>query len=180
MKKRVMVIVSLSALITIYSCKGKKAQNEQSDSTTSSATTEVQAAPAASSSSPKTYEVSITPDTVVLGTNHELFIKVKNLKAIELSDPDGTIKGIKLTYDLDATNNNKIGGSSITLNPADFRVELDNGTKITNDNSFSAYISPEATATSAGNDVIIPKGAKPTALDLFFNDTRASLKMELK
>ena len=108
-----MVIVILSALVTTYSCKGKKMQNEQSDSTISSKTDEAQPA-ASSASEPKTYTVTM-PDTVVLGTNRDVLIKVKNLKAIELSDPDGKATGIKLSYDLDATNNNKIGGSSITV-----------------------------------------------------------------
>ena len=167
----------------MYSCKGKKEQTEQTEQTnqTTPSQSESETKPSSGSSSePKTYQVTALPDSVVLGKNKEAFIKIKNLKAIELSNPDGQTTGIELTYDIDVTNKNSIGGSSVSINPNDFRLELDNGTKLIHDNYNSVSAQPEATASSSDNRFKLPANVKPTALNLFYNETRATVKLELK
>ncbi len=166
-----------AGLVTIYSCKGNKEQTDKSTATQS--TTETKSASTSANES-KTYVVTALPDSVLLGKNKEAVIKIKNLKATELSNPNGQVTGIELTYDIEVTNKNSIGGSSTYINPSDFRLELDNGTKLTHDFYNTVSVEPEATASSTGNKFIIPPGAKPTALNLFYSETRSTVKLEFK
>lgn len=179
MKTNVLTIAALSAVITFYSCKGNKTKNDQDNQTTSLTTDETKPANTATAA-PKTYSITTTPDSVTLGKNKEALVKVKNVKAIELSNPEGEITGTELTYDIEVTNRNTIGGSSVFINPNDFRLELDNKTKLTHENYNSVSAAPEATASSTDNKFKLPAGTKPVMLNLFFDETRASIKLELK
>ena len=174
MKKNVIAILVLSVIITTYSCK-----KEKEEQTPTSEATEKNTESGTSASEPKTYVVTATPESVLLGKNKEASVKIKDLTAIELSDPDGNSTGIELTYKIELTNKSAIGGNSIGLGTADFRLELDNGNKIA---PTSAYVSaaPEETKLSDVDKFIIPAGAKPTGLVLFYDQTRAAVKLELK
>lgn len=185
MRKILITTVLFASLAGVYSCKGKKANSEEG---TSSATTATDSAtkPAATSTSPektnetKTYTVTATPDSVILGKNKEAVIKIKNLKAIQLNDPDGKNTGIELTYDIEVTNKNKIGGGNVYVNPSQFRLLLDNATKLTHDTYNTVSADAESTKISTDNKFKLPAGTKPTALNVFFDETSASIKLELK
>ena len=68
MKNSLIALVIASALVTMYSCKENKKQEEQTSQTTTQETTETKPA-GASSSEPKTFTVTATPDSVSLGKN---------------------------------------------------------------------------------------------------------------
>jgi len=186
MKRKLIPIVLLASLTIMYSCKGKKATTDESTQTTTvdsqskTATTEQPKPEAAKTNETKTYTIAATPDSVVLGKNKEAVLKIKNLKAIQLNNPNGENTGIELSYDLEVTNNNKIGGSNIFINPQQFRLVLDNGTKLTHDNYNSVGADAESTKTATDNKFKLPPGTKPKALNLFFDETSASIKLELK
>jgi len=186
-KKSLIPIVFFVSLTIFYSCKGKKANTDETTQTTittdtqSKVETDKQAKPEATKSNEtKTYTVAAVPDSVVLGKNKEAVIKIKNLKAIQLNNPNGENTGIELSYDLEVTNNNKIGGSNVFINPQQFRLVLDNGTKLTHDNYNSVGADAESTKISTDNKFKLPPGTKPKALNLFFDETSASVKLEVK
>ena len=179
MKRKVIIIVVLTGLVTIYSCKQNKKQEDQASETTTSQTTTETKPSGSDASSPKTYAVTATPDSISLGKNKEAFIKIKDLKAIELSNPEGQSTGIELTYKIELTNRNAIGGDAVGVATTDFRLELNNGTKIAPASIF-VNAAPDATNLSNDDKFTIPAGVKPTALDLFYDQTRASIKLELK
>lgn len=167
----------LSVIMTAYSCKENK--KEQANQTATSQSTTENSPKSDATTEPKTYVVTGVPDTAILGKNKEAFIKIKDLRAIELSNPDGTSAGIELSYKVELTNKNPIGGNAVELLTADFRLELDNGNKIA-PNSVYVNAEPEATNLSDDDKFTIPAGAKPIALNLFYDQTRASIKIELK
>jgi hypothetical protein len=185
MKKTVFAMALLSGILTLNSCKGDKKTDETTPETTIApeaqttppdpTTTEVVA--------PKSYTVNVapgTPETILLGKNKEASVKILNLKAVELSDPDGKSTGTELSYDIELTNKNAIGGNSVSLFLSDFRLELDNGTKISHYTYNNVSTEPESTKTSTGNIFKLPVGTKPTALNLFSDETRVSVKLEIK
>lgn len=177
MKKSTIAILMLSVITIFYSCKDKK--KEQENQTATSPQTKDSTTGTNSGAEPKTYQVTALPDSVSLGKNKEAFIRIKELKAIELSNPDGTSAGIELNYKIELTNKNAIGGSEIGVPTTDFRLELDNGNKIA-PNSIFVNAAPEATKLSDFDKFTIPAGAKPVALNLFFDQTKASVKLEMK
>jgi hypothetical protein len=172
MKKNVIAILLLSGIMTTYSCKNDKKEKE--DLTTSQSADSI-----ASSAEPKTYVATAIPEAVLLGKNKEASVKIKDLKAIELSTPEGTSAGIELTYKIELTNKNAIGGNTIGLGTGDFRLELDNGTKIAPSSTY-VNAAPEETKLSEVDKFTVPAGAKPTGLVLFYDQTRASVKLEIK
>lgn len=117
---------------------------------------------------------------MTIGKDKEATIKVINLKAIELSDADSKVTGIELSYDYEVTNNNKIGGDGFVIDPAKFRLVLDNNNKISHETYDSDGVDAESTKTIVGNKFKFPAGSKPVALNLFFNETTASVKLEMK
>lgn len=171
--KNIIVIIVLFSGAFFFSCKGKKTEENQSNSAQS-------AADNTDASTSKVYTVVATPDSAVLGKNHEAIIKIKDIKAIPLSDPDGKNTGTQLSYSIEVTNKNQIGGSSVYINPNDFRLELDNGTKLTHDNYNTVSTDADATGTSVDNKFKLPPGTKPTALDLFYDETKATVTLEMK
>jgi hypothetical protein len=184
MKKSVFAMALLSGILTLNSCKGDKKTDETTPETT---TTTTEATPTETTTpevvEPKSYTINVapgTPETILLGKNNEASIKILNLKAIDLSDPEGKSLGIQLSYDMEVTNKNVIGGSSVYLDPTKFRLELDNGTKITYDQYNTVDVTAESTKTSSGNTYKLPPGTKPVALNLFLDETRVSVKLEIK
>ncbi|WP_348799311.1 hypothetical protein [Flavobacterium adhaerens] len=167
---------TLSAILTTYSCKKDQ---QEADTTSSEATTESTTESAVPIAEPKTYVVTATPESVLLGKKKETSVKIKDIKAVDLSNPDGTSAGIELTYKIELTNKNAIGGNSIGFGTSDFRLELDNGNKIA-PNSVYVNAAPEETKLSEDDKFTIPAGAKPTGLILFYDQTRAGVKLELK
>jgi hypothetical protein len=178
MKKSVITILLLSGIMAIYSCKDRQKKEDENKTTTSQPATEANSENSPSAET-KTYVVTVLPDTVSLGKNKEAFIKIKDLKAIELSNPDGTSAGIELSYKIELTNKNAIGGSSVGLPTTDFRLTLDNGNKVA-PSSIYVGAAPEVTQLSDIDKFIIPAGTKPVALNLFFDQTKASIKLEIK
>jgi len=179
MKRKVITIAIVTALVTIYSCKQNKKQDEQANQTTASPSATETKPASTTTTEPKTFNVAAIPDSVSLGKNKEAFIKIKDLKAIELSNPEGQATGIELTYKIELTNKNAIGGDAVGIATSDFRLELDNGNKIA---PSSVYVNakPDATNLSDDDKFTIPAGAKPTALNLFYDQTRASIKLQIK
>lgn len=179
MKRKVITIAIVTALVTTYSCKQNKKQEEQANQTTASPSATETQPTAGSAIEPKTYKVTATPDSVSLGKNKEALIKIKDLKAVELSNSNGQVTGIELTYKIELTNRNAIGGDAVGVATSDFRLELNNGNKIA---PGSVYVNAQADATKLSDEdkFTLPAGSKPTALNLFYDQTRASIKLEIK
>jgi hypothetical protein len=178
MKKIFISAVLLSTIFAFNSCKGKTDEAKpEAEVTATEATTTEGIAPVGES---KSYTVTATPDSVIIGKDKEATVKIINLKAMELSDPDGKVTGIELSYEYEVTNNNKIGGSGIVMDPDKFRLVLDNGNKISHEDYTSLSTDAESTTSMPGNKFKLPAGTKPTALNLFYNETSASVKLELK
>ena len=184
MKKSLIAIALLSGILAMNSCKKKTDEvtttsTETTSSPETSTTTET-----ATTVEPKSYTVIVapgTPETILLGKNKEASLKILNLKAIDLSDPDGKSLGIQLSYQLELTNKNPIGGSYVQIDPDKFRLELDNGNKISHDDYVSVSADAESTKTTSRDCVFkLPAGTKPAALNLFFDDTRVSVKLQME
>lgn len=174
--KKVVFASLLVSLVVLNSCKKK----EETTTTGTETTTVAPDSETPTSAEPKTFTVTATPEIATLGKDKQLTLKIINLKAIELSNAEGAVTGIELSYDYQATNNGKIGSSGIVVDPNDFRLELDNGTKISHSDYDSGSVDAEASKTVSGNKFTIPGGSKPVSLNLFYNETRAVVKIELK
>ena len=179
MKRLVIPILTIATFTVMYSCKGKN-KDAASDTTTTQEPAKKDEASSTPANEPKTYTVTFSPDTILLGKDKEAAVKVKNTKAVALSNPDGKDEGIELTFDLDVTNKNKIGGHNIFFRTDNFRLTLDNGQNITQADGAAEGIDPESTKELKGIKYKIPAGAKPKTLNLFHDETRASVGVELK
>jgi hypothetical protein len=178
--KRTILASALLISVAFVACKEKKAteNTDQSNAAQSSeSTTPASTSPA---NEPKSYAVTFSPDTAYLGKNKEAFIRLKNGKAVELMDADGKATGTELTYEIELTNKRKLGESSVFINPNEFRLQLDNGNNITHDNYNSVSADAESTKSSEDNKFRLPAGTKPKTLNLFFDETRVSVGIELK
>ena len=181
MKKSFIAIAVLSGILTLSSCKEKTEETPLTEAATEvvSNTTESTAVV----SEPKSYIINVapgSPDTILLGKEKEASLKLINMKAIDLSDPDGKSLGIQFSYDIELTNKRAIGGSKVYIDPSTFRLELDNGTKISHDDYTSFNAEAESTVTRSGLIFKLPAGTKPVALNLFLDETRVSVKLEMK
>jgi hypothetical protein len=183
MKK--IITLGLFATVLVFSaCKGGKKEDsgENATSTESSASAGTPAEEKKQTANqPKEYKVTFTPDSAILGKKKEALVKVTGATAMALTDPDGKDNGIELTVKLTVTNKTPIGnGSGVTVAYSDSRLQLDNGTNITYDSGTgSLRAQPEATSTEESWTYKIPAGAKPTALNLFMDDTRVSVGVAL-
>ena len=174
---RLFLVFSI-AVFALCACNNKdKNQTGNNEEVSASAS---QVVGGSTASEPKSYKVSISTDTVVLGKSKELFVKITNAKAIELSDPDGKATGKELSFDLECTNKYQVGGSSVGIYPSEFRLKLDNGNNISPDNANSMNIDPESTITSAGNTFVLPAGSKPVPLNLFYDQTRVPVTVSFQ
>ena len=180
MKNIFIPVVAIATLSVMYSCKGKNKEAASDTSTTQEPAKKEEAATTTPANEPKTYTVTFSPDTVLLGKNKEALVKIKNAKAVALQNPDGKDEGIELTFDLEVTNKNKIGGSNFFFRTDNFRLTLDNNQNITQYEGNSSGVDPESTKEVAGIKYKIPAGAKPKTLNLFHDETRASAGVELK
>lgn len=179
MKKNFIALVA-AATMTFVACKDKAKQEAGGETTTPAAeqTASTESKPAANE--PRTYKVTFTPDTAFLGKSKELFVKVKNAKAVALQDPDGKSEGIEFTYDLELTNKNPVGGQSLYFVPGDSRLTLDNGNNITQSRGSGEGVDAESTKEVTGITYKVPAGAKPTGLNLFHDGTRVSVAITLE
>jgi len=178
--KRIILVYSVGLMIILAACKGKSKTENAAQQTTSTEQTQSSPAAAAPTNEPKTYDVAFAPDSAYLGKNKEVLVRVKNAKAVELSDADGKITGTEITYDVEVTNKNQMGGNSIFFNPGNFRLQLDNGNNITNDRYNSLNVDAESTKTSTDNAFRLPAGTKPKSLNLFYDETRVTVGIEMK
>lgn len=181
MKKRLIPIAVLAFFTLGYGCKSKP--KEAGTDTTTTQTPQPTAAPAASTSpanEPKTYTVTFLPDTVLLGKDKEAFVKIKNAKAVALVNPDGKDEGIEFSFELDVTNKHNVGGAGVFFRTDNFRLALDNNTNITEYRGGSENVDAESTKEIKTITYKIPAGAKPKTLNLYHEQTRASVGIELK
>jgi hypothetical protein len=180
--KRVTLLSLLATVLVFAACKSDSKKDETGDADASSQTSagneEKKPAPA---NQPKEYKVTVTPDSAILGKKKEALVKVIGATAIVLTDADGKDNGIEITFKLTLTNRGKIGeGSYLHVDYPNSRLQLDNGTNITHD-SGTGYLEaqPEATSEEESWTYKIPAGAKPTALNLFMDETRVSVNVSL-
>lgn len=180
--KRVITLGLVATVLVFSACKGGK-KEESGDN--ASATQSSSGAPAEehkqAANQPKEYKVTFTPDSAILGKKKEALVHIASATAIVLTDPDGKDNGIELVVKLQATNKQTIkDGSSFSVSYADSRLALDNGTNVvckTGTDYLRAQ--PEATGKEESWTYEIPAGAKTTALNLFYDDTRVSVSVTL-
>ncbi|MCC8409244.1 hypothetical protein LJ707_09890 [Mucilaginibacter sp. UR6-1] len=183
--KKITLMAVLAVATVVYSCKSKS-DKDAADSTAAveSAEASTEDPPSVKEEQPanetKTYTISFSPDTAILGKSKEAFLKVIPVSATDLSDPDGKSQGIEFKFKISGTNKEKIGGNSIGIATNNFRLVLDNNTSINESNGGYFSVQPESTAESDEITYRIPAGAKPKALNLFFDETRASVGVTLK
>ena len=100
MKKKLIPISALALFAFFYSCKSKPKETT-TDSGTAQTTQPAATPTTAPANEPKTYAISFSPDSALLGKNKEAVVKIKNAKAVALVDPDGKDQGIEFTFDLE-------------------------------------------------------------------------------
>ena len=177
MKKMILPIIALS-MVQLISCT-----DNPKDKTTHDSNTAANADSNGSGSTvsePKSFTLTFTPDTVILGKNKELLVKILNGKGVELLDPDGKDQGIQVTFDLDVTSRNKVGGNGIFFRTDNFRLTLDNGNNITESKGGAETVDPESTKEYKEITYKLPAGTKPTTLNLYHDETRVSVTVDLK
>lgn len=178
MKKTLLTIATVSTL-ALFACKDKA---KEGNAETTSATEQTKASEETKSATnePKTYKVTFTPDTLYLGKSKELFVKIKNAKAVALQDQDGKSEGIEFSYDLELTNKNQVGGNSVFFTPSESRLTLDNGNNITQYTGSGNGVDAESTKDITGIIYKVPAGAKPKGLNLFFEGTRVTVAVSVE
>jgi hypothetical protein len=187
MNKTFLLIGAAAFLLSgMVACKGKKKDADANTTSTEQTpvANETKPAegnkPAAPASSPKTYQIALTPDSVSLGKDKEAFIKLMGGEAIELQDAEGKSTGMNIKFKLRATNKSTLENKKFfTINASDARLELDNGTNTTYKNAGSLNPDPEASKDDTW-EFEIPAGTKPTKLNLFYDGTRVSVVLGLK
>jgi hypothetical protein len=182
-KKSLFAMLSVSLLV--FACKPKNGAGEANGKTDSTVKQDapketVAQADAPAGNTPKTYVISFTPDSALVGKQKEASIKISPVSATDLSDPDGKSEGIEMTFKITVTNKNKIGGNSVGVSPSDFRLVLDNNTSISQ--TSGGYVSAEPESTKESNEITyrLPTGSKPKTLNLFYDETRAAVGVSLK
>jgi hypothetical protein len=170
------------ASIFLAACKGNNDSKEAKDSATENTATSNSSGSNETANQSKTYEVSFTPDSAVIGKQHEALVKLTGGNAVVIQDADGKDEGLELSLKLTLTNKLKIDdGSSIHVDYPDSRLQLDNGTSITSETGTDFLrAEPEATSKEETWTYKIPAGAKPAALSLFLDGTRASVNIAIK
>jgi len=176
--KRVILLGTIASVLVLAACKG----GDKKEATSENAATSTPAAeskPAANQ--PKEYKVAFTPDSAILGKKKEVLVKITGATAVAMTDPDGKDNGIELVIKLQGTNKQTIkDGSGFSVSYADSRLTLDNGTNVVC-KTGTDYVraQPEATGKEESWTYEIPAGAKPTTLNLFYDDTRVSVGVAL-
>jgi len=179
--KKVILLGTIASVLVLSACKGgKKEETSENAATTSPSTASTEETKPAANQ-PKEYKVAFTPDSAILGKKKEAFIKLTGATAVAMTDPDGKDNGIELVIKIQATNKQTIkDGSSFSVSYADSRLQLDNGTNVVC-KTGTDYVraQPEATGNEESWTYEIPAGAKPTALNLFYDDTRVTVGIAL-
>jgi hypothetical protein len=181
MKKKILSLAAITMLLTgLISCNGKKKDAETSTSTESTAPAAEDSKTSTGVSEPKTYQLSATPDSVLLGKDKEAFVTILGGEAIEMQDNEGKSTGMNIKFKLRVTNKSTLDDKKFfNINSRDARLELDNGTNTTATNGDS--LNPEAESTLDGKwEFDIPAGTKPTKLNLFYDGTRVSVAISMK
>ena len=181
MKKGITTIILFSVL-AISACKNKnKEGSEQDSSPSSSSSSTAPEEKSGAANQPKEYKVVVSPDSAILGKDKEALVKITETKALALQDADGKDQGTELTVSLNVTNKRGIGKNSLNVDYSESRLQLSNGTNITCDHGTD-YLraEPEATPKTERWVYKIPAGSKPTALNLFMDETRVSVKVSLE
>lgn len=181
------LIICIALLFS--SCKDKSTQTQKSDDVLSRDSGKLENSslnnqppqndPVASKEA-KSYSVSFSPDVVSLGKNNEALITLKNGKALHLVDADGKITGTEFNYDIELKNKNDVGGTTIYINPYNFRLQLDNENIITQEKYNSVSADAQSTNSSTGNKFRLPPGTKPKTLSLFFDETRITVNVSMQ
>jgi hypothetical protein len=186
-KKILSFAVAAFLTIGMIACKGKKKEadaNTATEQTPTSGANDVKPAeeikPSGPANAPKTYQLSLMPDSVILGKEKEAFIKLMGGEAIELQDADGKSTGMNIKFKLRVTNKSTLENKKFfSVNAGDARLELDNGTNTTYKNGGSFNPDPESSKDDVW-EFEIPAGTKPTKLNLFYDGTRVSVAVSLK
>lgn len=185
---RICILILLTGLISLNSCK-PKTKTTEGDATTattetpsiapSTTTTPSTTAPTQSTDASARYAVTVAPDSVFIGKKNELFIKFKESEALDLSNPDGKSTGMTLTINFLVTNKFMIGeGSSIYVHNSQQRLVLDDGTMIPVNDGVSDSVDPES--SKLGSMIFnIPAGVKPVKINLFHEETRNTVQLTL-
>lgn len=126
------------------------------------------------------YQIQAIPDSVVFGSNKAVVLAIKNLKAKDVINLPENDTSIEISYNLEVTNNYPIKGEHVFVDPSNFRLVLDNHHKLTHAFYNSLGADPQSTTISTDNIFNLPAKTKPVALDLFYDETSASIKLELK
>lgn len=179
MKKTLLTIATVSTL-ALFACKDKAKEGEADTTSTTSEPAKSSEETKSATNEPKTYKVSFSPDTLYLGKNKELFVRIKNANAVALQDPDGKSEGMEFTYDLELTNKNQVGGNSIFFAPNESRLTLDNGNNITQYTGSGEGVDAESTKEIKGVTYKVPAGSKPKGLNLFFEGTRVTVAIAVE
>ncbi len=128
----------------------------------------------------RNYDITFMPDSAIVGKHKEVILSVKNVVAKDVKHFPERDTSIEITYDLEVTNTNKLGGNYVFINPSNFRLVLNNSKKITH--AFYNVLGADAASTtiSVGNKFDLPKNTTPVALNLSFDGSIASLKISIR
>lgn len=179
--KKVILLGIISSVLVLSACKDGSKKEETSENAASTSQTPAGEETKQAANQPKEYTVTFKPDSAILGKQKEALVKITGATAMALTDPDGKDNGIELVIKLQATNKTSIKeGSNISVSYSDSRLQLDNGSNIacTTGSDF-LRAQPEATGNEESWTYQIPAGAKPTALNLFMDDTRVAVGVAL-
>ncbi len=188
MNKKILSFALSAFLVTgIIACKEKKKEadaNAGTEQTPTPGNNDVkpteETQPSAPANAPKTYQLGLMPDSVILGKDKEAFIKLLGGEAVELQDADGKSTGMNIKFKLRETNKSTLENKKFfNINSSDARLELDNGTNATAKRGDSLGAEPESSVDKEW-EFEIPAGTKPTKLNLFYDGTRVSVVVSLK
>ncbi len=165
------------------SCKGKnedKKDGTTNPSTSTTNTAESHPKPTNPANGPKTYQLSLSPDSLYLGKNKEAFIKMLGAEAVELQDAEGKSTGLNAKFKLRVANKSTLDQKVyFSLVASEARLALDNCTSISYKDGESASPEPECSKETAW-EFELPAGTKPTKLNLFYDGTRVSVLVGIK
>jgi hypothetical protein len=188
MNKKILSLAAAAILVAgMMACKGKNKEadaNAGTEQTPTPGSNDAKPAeenkPAAPANAPKTYQLGLMPDSVILGKEKEAFVKLMGGEAIELQDAEGKSTGMNIKFKLRVTNKSTLENKKFfNISAGDARLELDNGTNTTYKNAGSLNPDPESSKDDVW-EFEIPAGTKPTKLNLFYDGTRVSVAVSLK
>jgi hypothetical protein len=177
-----MTTLALAALL-MGACKSKTSESQSTeDSAQTTTSTSTPAATDATTAEPvaSSHKVSFSPEVVTLGKSKEANVKLVPGTATDLTTPDGKSEGQEIRFIISVTNNQKIGGSSFSIYPSEFRLLLDDNTLITQESGSSFSIAPESTEESNEISFRVPAGKKAKTLNLYYDETRIPVQVNIE